>query len=78
MPEGAATSARDVTPHVLLSSSELIKYRDERKTLAFTLVNGQVLEGVIRWFDSEAIHIATGDRDELTLVRHSLLYYSAK
>lgn len=74
--EGAAASARDRAPAVLMHVGELIKFRDERKTLRLTLVSGEVVEGVVRWFDDETIHLATVSRDEITLFKHAVSYYS--
>ncbi|MDX1932859.1 MAG: hypothetical protein SFU56_09665 [Capsulimonadales bacterium] len=53
----------------------LARFREERKTLAFVLVGGERLEGAIRWYDGEAIHIVTPNRDEVTLFRHGILYF---
>lgn len=62
-------------PTVLLHSAELIKFRDERRTIVFTLVGGDKIEGAIRWFDEVAIHVALADRSELTIFKHAILYY---
>jgi sRNA-binding regulator protein Hfq len=61
--------------HIPNHVQELIKFRDERKPLVFTLTNGEKLEGAVRWFDDAAIHIVTPERDEMTLFRHAILYY---
>ena len=74
--EGAATSARDRAMPVLQHVGELIKFRDERKTLRFTLSNGEIVEGLVRWFDDEAVHVVTTNRDEITLFKHAVSYYS--
>jgi sRNA-binding regulator protein Hfq len=66
----------DRTMTVSLSSSTMIRLRDEKKTLTFNLINGQKLQGVVRWFDDGAYHIALDDRTELTVLRHAVLYYS--
>lgn len=63
---------------VLLHTAELIKYRDERKSLKFTLTTGMELEGVIRWFDHEAIHLVAPDRTEITLFKHAIVLYQAR
>jgi sRNA-binding regulator protein Hfq len=76
--EGAAASSNDRNPHVLLSTAELIRFRDDRKTLQFTMTSGPIIEGAIRWFDAEVIHIVTEDRNELTLLKHAILFYGAK
>ena len=75
--EGAASTARDSSPHVLLHNAELIKYRDERKTLVITLTDGKTIEGSVRWFDEQAIHVVTADRSELTVFKHAIVHYSA-
>jgi hypothetical protein len=54
---------------------ELVRFRDERRMLTFTLIGGEKIEGAVRWFDGEAIHIVTPSRDEVTLFRSSVLYY---
>lgn len=54
---------------------ELGRYQNERKALVFTLTGGGTLEGVIRWFDDQAIHIVTPEREEVTLLRNALLYF---
>lgn len=66
---------RDRLPPVQLSSAAMIRHRDEKTTLAFTLINGQVLVGQARWFDDTTIHIATGDGTEITVLKHAVLYY---
>ena len=73
--EGGSSTSSDRSPAVLQHTAELIKYRDERKTLQFTLVGGESLEGVIRWFDEEAIHIVGPERTEATVFKHAIAYY---
>lgn len=74
---GSSTSS-DRSPAVLLHATELIKYRDERKTLQFSLLGGEILEGVIRWFDEETIHIAGPERTEVTLFKHAIAFYRVR
>ena len=74
--EGAAASSRDRSVTVQQHVGELIKFRDERKTLRFTLTSGEPLEGVVRWFDDETMHIVTADRSEITLFKHAVLFYA--
>lgn len=76
--EGAASTSGDRLPSIHLHTAELIKYRDERKSLVFTVLGGDSLEGFIRWFDDEAIHLVEPDRNEVTLFKHSVLFYRAK
>ena len=73
--EGAAASSYDRNPPILLSASEMIRFRDERKTLHFTLTGGQSIEGAVRWFDAETVHLVTADRSEVTVQKHAILYY---
>jgi sRNA-binding regulator protein Hfq len=75
--ELSAASSHDRPPQVQLHAAELIKFRDERRTLVFTLAGGEKLEGAVRWFDDSAIHIVLSDRNELTVFKHSILYYQA-
>ncbi|HVK02147.1 MAG TPA: RNA chaperone Hfq [Armatimonadaceae bacterium] len=58
-------------------SAEMIRYRDERKPLVFTLVNGATIEGAVRWFDDGAVCIVDADRDEVTVFKHAILHYRA-
>ena len=76
--EGSASGSGDKPPNILLHTAELIKYRDERKALQFTLVGGNTVEGVIRWFDDEAIHLVDADRSEMTLFKHGVLWYRTR
>ncbi len=57
---------------------DFIKYRDNRTALIFTLMDGQTLEGAIRWFDSYAVRLVQADRNELTLHLHAVAYYRAR
>jgi len=78
--EGGASSSHDRAPGVALHAAELIKFRDERKTLLFTLISGETIEGFVRWFDDTAIHVALGgpDRAEATLFKHAIIRYQTK
>ena len=33
---------------------DLIKYRDNRTALIVTLLNGEIMEGAVRWYDDHA------------------------
>jgi len=66
---------RDRLPPVQLSAAAMIRHRDEKTTLALTLINGQVLVGQVRWFDDTTIHIATKEGAEITVLKHAILYY---
>lgn len=57
---------------------DFIKYRDNRTVLTFTLLDGQSLEGAIRWFDSYAVRLVQADRSELTLHLHAVAYYRGR
>lgn len=54
---------------------ELIKYRDNRTLLAVTLMNGETVEGAIRWYDHLALRLVQADRSELTVHLHAIAYY---
>lgn len=60
------------------SDSEMIRARDERRPMVFTLMNGTVLEGVVRWFDDEAVCVGDENRDEITVFKHGILSFKAK
>lgn len=61
--------------HISHSDAQLIRFRDERKTLVFTLVNGTQIEGAVRWFDHQTYHLVQADRTEMTVLKHAVLYY---
>jgi sRNA-binding regulator protein Hfq len=57
---------------------ELIKYRDNRTTLAVTLTSGETLDGMIRWYDSLALRLVQSDRSEVTIYFQAIAYYRAR
>ena len=79
MDDGGIVRSGDRSAGIHTHSAELIRFRDERKTLFFTLTNGDKLEGFIRWFDDEAIHVVVSgqDRAEITLFKHAIIQYQA-
>ena len=74
----APNGGNDRMPTVKRGDSEMIRARDERRTLLFTLSNGTTVEGVVRWFDDDAIGITDENRDETTLFKHAVLYFKNK
>ncbi len=56
---------------------ELIKYRDNRTALIVTLLNGEALEGAIRWYDDQALRLVQADRTEVTVYLRAVAYYRA-
>ena len=54
---------------------ELIKFRDNRTSLAVTLMSGETLEGAIRWCDHVAMRLVQADRTEVTIHLHAVAYY---
>jgi len=60
------------------SDSEMIRARDERRSMVFTLTDGSILEGVVRWFDDEAICIGDENREETTVFKHAIRSFKAK
>ena len=57
-----------------MSDTQMIRIRDERKTVSFALISGQVIAGQVLWFDAFAYHVGT-DQGELTVPRHAVLHY---
>ena len=85
--EFGASTSHDRSVDVPLHESELIKFRDERRTLLFVLSNGQTLEGTVRWFDQTVIHVLPTDsagtssasqQTGLTLFKHAVVHYQAR
>lgn len=54
---------------------ELIKYRDNRTMLTVKLITGEILEGAVRWYDSQCLHLIQPDRSELTLYIQAIAFY---
>ncbi len=57
---------------------DLIKYRDNRTVLIVTLLNGELLEGAVRWYDDHALRLIQADRTEVTVYLHAVAYYRAR
>jgi len=57
---------------------ELIKYRDNRTALTVTLLQGETLEGAIRWYDEMALRLVLSDRSEVTVYLHAIATYRAR
>jgi RNA chaperone Hfq len=74
----APSGGNDRPPVVQRSDAEMIRARDERRTLSFTLTSGSTVEGVVRWYDDHAICIADETRDEITVYKHAILHYKTK
>lgn len=74
----APSGGNERMPTVQRSDAEMIRARDERKPLVFTLTNASEIEGSIRWFDDNAVCVVNDDRDEITIYKHSILYFKAK
>ncbi len=56
------------------SDTQMIRIRDDKKTVTFALVNGQSVVGQVLWFDSGTYHVHS-DQGELTLLKHAVLHY---
>ncbi|GEM_PF-731221 len=69
------SGGNDRASSVQRHNAEMIRYRDERKPMTFTLVDGSKLEGAIRWFDDEALCLVDANRDEVTVFKHAILHY---
>jgi RNA chaperone Hfq len=67
---------RDRLPTIQLSSSAMIRQRDEKSVLTFTLTSGQAVSGTVLWFDDYTVHLKQSNGAELTLFKHAVLYYS--
>ncbi len=74
----APSGGNDRPPTVQRSDAEMIRARDERRTIVFTLTSGTTVEGVVRWYDDNTICIADESRDEVTVFKHAILHYKTK
>ncbi len=57
---------------------DLIKYRDSRTALIVTMMNGEIMEGAVRWYDEYALRLVQADRSEVTVYLHAVAYYRAR
>ena len=77
--DSTAKSNRQVAPlqneRISPREAELSKYREHRTSLLFTLLNGQELQGSIRWFDDLAIKVVQADRSEITVYHQAIGTY---
>ena len=46
--------------------------------MTFTLTNGTTLDGVVRWYDDDAVCIASENRDEVTVYKHAIVSFQSK
>lgn len=60
---------------VQISSAQMIRYRDQHDVLEFHLVNGSKVTGDVTWFDDFAYNVRSNEHGEITLPRHSVLFY---
>jgi sRNA-binding regulator protein Hfq len=52
------------------------RYRQQRAVLRFHLVEGQVLEGSLKWYDRYAVKLRPTDRGpDVTVHKHAVRYY---
>ncbi len=73
--EGRGSNREErIPPHEV----ELIKYRTGKTTLQFRLLNSELLEGKITWYDDQAIRIVREDKSEVTILRQAILYYKSR
>jgi sRNA-binding regulator protein Hfq len=56
------------------SDTQMIRIRDDKKTVTFALVNGHNVVGQVLWFDGSAYHVQS-DLGEITLLKHAVLHY---
>lgn len=64
--------------HISPREAELIKYRDNRTALVIKLMNGETLEGAVRWYDGHALRLVQSDRSEMTVYLQAIAYYKAR
>ena len=73
--EVAHTGTGERHPSVQMHAAELIKFRDERQQIVFTLTTGERIQGSVRCFDDHAIHVVVQDQAGVTVFKHALAYY---
>lgn len=68
-------SSSEVDGRISHREVELIKFRDNRTVLVFTLLSGETFLGAIRWYDDRALRIVQDDRSEVTIHLAVISYY---
>lgn len=63
---------------IALREIELIKFRDTATPLVLKLTTGESLEGVIGWYDEQAIHLVQMGKEEVTVYCRAIAYYKAR
>ncbi len=73
--QGSGRGSYETRERISPREGEMIKYRDTRTPLRFDLLTGDVVEGVVRWFDSITIGITAADKTEITLFYSAIATY---
>lgn len=66
---GGRVSAREV---------ELIRFRDGKVPVKFTLMTDEVIEGVVIWYDDISVHVVMADRSEVTIMNNVISKYGRR
>ena len=64
--QGSGRGSYEARERISPREGEMIKYRDTRTPLRFDLLSGDVVEGVVRWFDGMSVGVTAADRTEIT------------
>jgi len=54
---------------------ELIRFRDGKVPVKFTLMTDEVIEGVIVWYDEISVHVVKSDEAEVTIMYNVISTY---
>ena len=54
---------------------ELIRFRDAKYLIKFTLMTDEVIEGQVAWYDEISVHVVLPDKTELTIMNNVISTY---
>lgn len=57
---------------------ELIRFRDGKVPVKFTLMTDEVVEGIVAWYDDLSVHIVKPDQSEVTVFFNVISMYGRR
>jgi len=55
---------------------EIRQYIQNKNWVEFYTVNDRVIKGQILWFDGDSYHLKLENQQEITLLKHAVVYYN--
>ncbi len=57
---------------------ELIRFRDGKVPVKFTLMTDETIEGIVLWYDEQSVHLLKPDQTEITLMNNVISMYGRR